>query len=505
MSVFSKRKRSIGIAVLACCGAAVILAQTPAQVANTETITIDPAAAAHPFPHFWERMFGSGRAVLALRDDYRRDIVSVNAITGFEYVRFHAIFDDDVGIYNQNEAGAVSFNFSYVDQIYDGLLANGVRPFVELSFMPKQLAANPVPHAFWYKPYPSPPKDPAEWARMIDAFVRHLIARYGALEVERWYFEVWNEPNIDFWTGKPAQQTYFAFYDLTARTIKHADPKLRVGGPATAQAAWVDQFIAHCHSAGVPFDFVSTHIYGNESPKDVFGTEAPISLKDMVPRALTKVHDQVKQSAAPDTPIIISEFNAAYLNRVDIEDSAFMGPWMAATIRACDGLTTMMSYWTFSDVFEEQGVVKKPFHGGFGLVAERGIPKAAFRAFQLLHELGDSRLDSGPDDTLLTKRPDGTLVLAIWNYAEPGQTGSEKTIRLRLKNGHNPKYRMQFVDPSHGSSLEKWNQMGKPDFPTRDQIGQLIIASQMGPAVQHQLTDPIRLVAHELAVVELKP
>jgi xylan 1,4-beta-xylosidase len=496
--------KPLRIGVLACC-AVIFSSQTPAQDANTETITIDPSAASHAFPHFWERMFGSGRAILSLRDDYRRDLRSVKAVTGFEYVRFHAIFHDEVGVYNQDKTGAVSFNFSYVDQIYDGLLANGVRPFVELSFMPKLLAANPTPHAFWYKPYPSPPKDPAEWGRMIDAFVRHLIARYGAAEVEQWYFEVWNEPNIDFWTGVPAEETYYALYDLTAKTIKQADSKLRVGGPSTAQAAWADRFIAHCIKNGIPFDFVSTHIYGNESPKDVFGTEGPVSIKDMVPRALTKVHDQVKQSAAPSTPIFISEFNAAYLNRVDIEDSAFMGPWMAATIRACDGLTSMMSYWTFSDVFEEQGVVSKPFYGGFGLIAARGIPKPAFRVFELLHELGEQRLDSNADDALLTKRADGTLVIALWNYAEPDQPGTAKTIQLRLKNGRKAKYRMRFVDPAHGSALEAWNRMGKPDSPDREQIAQLVMASQIAQSTEHNLTDPIHLSGHELAVLQLKP
>ena len=498
---FSRRRYSIVFF------AAIVLlsVQISAQDSNTETITIDPAAAAHPFPHFWERMFGSGRAILSLRDDYRRDLRSVKAITGFEYVRFHAIFNDEVGIYNQDKAGNVFWNFSYVDQIYDGLRANGVRPFVELSFMPKLMAANPTLHAFWYPFYPSPPKDPAVWARLIDAFVRHLIARYGAPEVEQWYFEVWNEPNIDFWNGVPAEETYYALYDLTARTIKQADPKLRVGGPATAQAAWADRFIAHCLKAGVPFDFVSTHIYGNESPKDVFGAEGPVSMRDMVPRAITKVHDQVKRSAAPDTPIFISEFNAAYLNRVDIEDSAYMGPWMAKTISATDGLTSMMSYWTFSDVFEEQGVVKTPFYGGFGLIAERGIPKAAFRVFELLHELGDRRIANASEDALLTKRPDGTLVLAIWNYAEPDQSGTAKTIRLRFKDGHKAKYRMQFVDPSHGSSLEAWNRMGKPDLPTIEQISQLVLASQLPPSKEHNLADPISLAPHELAVLQLKP
>jgi xylan 1,4-beta-xylosidase len=488
------------VAVIAICLARAV----PAQDGNTETITIDPAAAAHPFPHFWEKMFGSGRAVLTLRDDYRRDLRAVKSITGFEYVRFHAIFHDEVGLYNQDKAGAVSYNFSYVDQIYDGLLANGVRPYVELSFMPNQLATGPPTDAFWYRYNPSPPKDYTRWANMIDAFVRHLLARYGAAEVEQWYFEVWNEPNIDFWSGKPAEDTYYTLYDTTAKTIKQADPKLRVGGPSTAQAAWVDRFIAHCMKAGVPFDFVSTHIYGNESPKDVFGADAPVDFKNMVARALTKVHDQVKQSAAPNTPIFISEFNAAYLNRVDIEDSAFMGAWMANTIRACDGLTTMMSYWTFSDVFEEQGVVKTPFYGGFGLIAERGIPKPSFRAFELLHQLGEQRLDAAAEDALVTKKQDGSLVLAIWNYADPGQSGSAKTVRLRFKDGRKKKYSIQFVDPAHGSALDKWMQIGKPDTPSREQITQLIAASAIAPPASHDLADPIQLAEHGLALVRLK-
>jgi xylan 1,4-beta-xylosidase len=481
------------------------LAQNAGTDANPEVISIDPGAPAHAFPHFWERMFGSGRAILALRDDYRRDLRSVKAITGFDYVRFHAIFHDEVGVYNEDKSGTPVYNFSYVDQIYDGLLAAGVRPFVELSFMPLQLAANPTPHAFWYKPYPSPPKDMTKWTRMIDAFVRHLISRYGAQEVEQWYFEVWNEPNLDFWTGKPADESYYALYDATVRTIKQANSRLRVGGPTTAQTAWVDRFIEHCMKTGVPFDFVSTHIYGNESPKDVFGTETPIPMKDMVTRALTKVHDQVKASGAPNTPIIISEFNAAYLNRVDIEDSAFMGPWMANTIRACDGLTTMMSFWTFSDVFEEQGVPRTPFYGGFGLIAERGIPKPSFRAFELLHQLGDQRLENSSEDMLLTRKSDGTLVAAIWNYAEADQPGKEKTVQLRFKDGHKGKYRMQFVDSQHGSALEEWNRMGKPDSPTRDQIAQLVGASRIAPPVTRNVGDPIHLAPHELAIVQLKP
>jgi xylan 1,4-beta-xylosidase len=168
-----------------------------------EVITVNPGADATPFPHFWEQVVGSGRAVLSLRQSYRDDLRQVRQITSIRYVRFHAILDDENGVYDTDPQGRPVYNFSYVDQIYDGLLDAGVRPYVELSFMPAKLAASQTPHAFWYKPLPSPPADMNKWTALIDTFTRHLVERYGIDEVAQWYFEVWNEPNIDFWTGGP--------------------------------------------------------------------------------------------------------------------------------------------------------------------------------------------------------------------------------------------------------------------------------------------------------------
>ncbi len=474
------------------------------QAPQEENITIDATAQARPFPHFWERMFGSGRAVLSLRESYRADLRAVKGITGFEYIRFHAILDDDIGVYDEDTRGNPVYNFSYVDQIYDGLLANGIRPFVELSFMPRKLAANLTPHAFWYKPFPSPPKDPRKWSVLIEALTKHLVDRYGAAEVEQWYFEVWNEPNIDFWDGVPKQPTYFALYDVTAKAIKKVDAKLRVGGPATAQAAWVDNFIAHCTKNGIPFDFVSTHVYGNDSSQDVFGNNVPIPRRDMVARAAKKVYDQVKASAAPNTPIIWSEYNATYMTQQEVTDSAFMGPWLANNIRECDGLARIMSYWSFSDVFEEQGVVKTPFYGGYGLVAERGIPKAAYRAFELLHELGDRRLRVDSENALATERADGTPIVALWNYAEPEMPGRPRTFHLAVKGSHAEHYRMRFVDPDHGSALKAWKSMGSPALPTTAQIRELIKASELAPPQEYRISEPVTLAPQCLALLVIQ-
>ncbi len=465
---------------------------------------IDGAAPQHPFPHFWEQMFGSGRANLSLRASWRDDLRSVENVTDARYIRFHAILDDENGVYDENKQGNPVYNFSYVDQIYDGLLANGVQPFVELSFMPRKLAANLTEHPFWYRPLPSPPKDPAKWEALIESFTNHLVNRYGHSEVEKWYFEVWNEPNIDFWDGVPKRETYFALYDEAARAIKKIDPKIRVGGPATAQASWVGAFIAHCMQNRVPFDFVSTHVYGNDSTMDVFGRKLDISRRDMVARSAKKVYDEVKASAAPDTPIIWSEYNATYMNQEEVTDSAFMGPWLANNVRECDGLTTLMSYWTFSDVFEEQGVVKTPYYGGYGLIAERGIPKAAYNAFALLHRLGTSRIDVDSENALATANQKGQIIVALWNYAEPGQSVPSRTFHLQLKNIRAKHFRMQFVDPDHGSSLAAWKVMGGPMTPTVDEIQKLREASKMETPKEHSVSEPITLTPQGLAVIELE-
>jgi xylan 1,4-beta-xylosidase len=444
------------------------------SVLSSEILDIDAHAAARPFPHFWEEMFGSGRAILSLRENYRRDLREVKQATGLEYVRFHAIFHDEVGVYDEDATGAPIYNFSYVDQIYDGLLENGVRPFVELSFMPNKLAARSAMHFFWYHPNVSPPKDWAKWGDLISHFAQHLVDRYGIGEVSHWYFEVWNEPNIDFWAGEPKEETYYQLYDVAAKALKKVNPALRVGGPATAQAAWADRFIRHITENNIPADFVSTHVYANDLSKDVFGTNEAISRNEMLCRAARKVHDQVKASARPDMPIIWSEYNASYKNEPEVTDAPFMGPWLADTIRQCDGLADIFSYWTFSDVFEEQGIVKQPFYGGFGLLAEDDLPKPAFNAFKLLHKLGDQRILVDSKSALVTKRSDGALVIALWNLYLPEEAGQPKNFTIRFKNvGATSRVRIYQIDSKRGSLFGAYDAIGRPAAPTPREIAEL--------------------------------
>ncbi len=507
---------------LAACASALLLtgvASAAPPAATTTPLHIDASAKGVAFPHFWEQMFGSGRASLALRDDYRKDLDAVHQATGFGYIRFHGILDHDVGLVQRDAQGHISYNYSYIDQIYDGLLEHGVKPFVELGFMPPELSSDPKAlQAFWYQPNVAPPKEYAEWDAMIGALAKHLVDRYGIDEVASWYFEVWNEPNIGFWVGTPAQSTYFTLYDHTVRALKAVSPRLRVGGPSTAQAAWVPAFLKHTHDAKVPVDFVSSHVYGDDTADNVFHTDEKIPRADMVCRSVDKVHKEIAASPYPRMPLIFSEYNASYANLPNVTDTVFMGPWMANTIRECAGKVEIMSYWSFSDVFEEQGVVRNPFYGGFGLIAADRIAKPAFNAFAMLHKLGSTRLTVKSDSALVTKRADGTLVIALWNYAPPvGDTagytpgqpvGTPKHFSLHMRHlpadAHATVWRL---DETHGNAVAAFDQMGRPDFPSRQQIAQLREAGKLAAPETMNVQDnrlAIDVPAQGLVVIELR-
>ncbi len=486
--------------------------------AAADDLVVKADAPVTPLNHFWEHMFGSGRAVLALRDDYRQDLRAVHAITDTQYVRFHHIFSDEIGVYSKDKQGHDVWNFSYVDQIYDGLLDIGVRPFVELSFMPVKMSSDPnLKFGFWYGPNFAPPKSYAKWDEMMQRFAEHLIERYGIEEVSTWYFEVWNEPNIGFWGGMPHRATYYELYEHTAKALKAVNPRLRVGGPSTAQAAWVGQFLTDMSKKGVPVDFASSHVYANDTADNVFGTNEVISREHMVCRATRKVHDEIAASPLPKTPFVMSEFNASYMNEPDVTDTVYMGPWLANMIRECDGTVDEMSYWAFSDVFEEQGIVKTPFYGGFGLIAERDIPKPAFNAFALLHRLGDERLALDSTSALATRAKDGHLAIAVWNYAPPD--GGEAIYHGPSKEARPLKHyslkfegvsadaavRVSRVDDTHGNVVATFDRMGRPPFPSRAQIAELRASAALpAPEVTHLSGGRLELdvPTHGLVLIE---
>ncbi len=472
-------RRCLASAGFAVAALLVMLAPAPRAVA-AEVVRVDATAAGAPFPHFWERTFGSDHAANAMRADYLRDLRAVKRITDFGYVRFHGILDDDVGVYTRDYQGNLVYNFSNVDTIYDGLLRNGVRPFVELSFMPRVIAGNPDDlYDFWYRPNISPPQTYAKWAILIGAFARHLVARYGIDEVAKWYFEVWNEPD-ELFRGDWRQHTYFDLYDSTARALKAVSPRLRVGGPATAHGAWIEAFLRHVSTHHVPIDFISTHAYADDTSVSLFGSQRPVPYDDRVCLFLGRVRGEIARSPLPKLPLYLTEWNVMGINNA--RDTTYVGPAVADTIRECDGSVQMMSFWTFSDVFEEDGPSRGPFTGGFGLRAYGGINKPSYYAFALLHQLGHERLANSSHDAIVTRTRDGRLVIALWNLVDPEAKGTTKTFRLEIRGvPAGAAVTIARVDDHHGNALPVYRSMGSPRYPTPAQVAQINAATALPP------------------------
>jgi len=462
-------------------GALILMLSLAARTLAAEVVRIDAAAPARPFPHFWEETFGSGHATLAMRADYLRDLRAVKRVTDFRYVRFHGILDDDVGVYLRNYQGNLVYNFTYVDTIYDGLLRNGVRPFVELSFMPRGIAANPDDlYDFWYRPNVSPPATYAKWAALIRAFARHLIARYGIDEVAKWYFEVWNEPNENFRGSWWRQKTYFDLYDSTARALKAVSPRLRVGGPATSQGAWIVPFLKHVSSHHVPIDFISSHAYADDATVGLFGKHLPVPYDDRVCLAVERMRREIASSPLPKLPLYLTEWSV--MGADNARDTPYVGPALADTIRECDGSAQIMAFWTFSDVFEEDGPSDGPFTGGFGLRAYGGINKPSYYDFALLHQLGDERLENPSHDAIVTRTREGKLAIALWNLVDPEVKGDARTIRLEISGvPADAPVAIERVDDQHGNALPLYRSMGSPRYPTPAQVARLNAASALPP------------------------
>ena len=297
---------------------------------------------------------------------------------------------------------------------------------------------------------------------------------------------MWNEPNIDFWNGIPRRRSYFELYAHTARALKGVSPRLRVGGPATAAAHWIPDFLKYTADNHVPVDFVSTHGYADDTVEDLFGTNEEIPMDERVCRAVAKVRREIKASAMPNLPLFWTEWNVQGMR--ESRDTIFVGPALANTVRQCDGLSEMMSFWTFSDVFEEGGPIPKPFVGMFGLRAKGGINKPSYYAWGLMHELGDQRIGNDAKDAIVTKTADGSLAIAVWNLVDPDQHGSTHTVELNFSHvGANARVRIERVDEDHGNVLRKYEAMGSPLDPTPAQVEQLNRETMLPPPEETHL------------------
>ena len=460
-------------------------------------------------PHFWEHTVGSGHAPLALRADWQAQLKKAHDELGFRHVRFHGILSHPMDtLICQDEK--FLYSFFNADQIFDFLLSIGMKPLVELSFMPLTLSSGGTT-VFHYNANVTPPNDYRNWANLVEKIVAHWAERYGIEEVRSWYFEVWNEPNqTQFWAGKQAD--YFKLFKYTFEAIKKVDKKLKVGGPVTSKNEWIKDFVEFCDENKLSPDFISTHQY----PTDAFGQTGDDTIEQLAAsrRSIMRENEQNVFRQAKGKPVFYTEWNSSSNPRDELHDEPYAAAFVAKTILEANGLVECFSFWTFTDIFEENYFPSLPFQGGFGLMNIHGIPKPTYRAFELLHELGNEQLTvdglHNTVDAWVVKKENSATVL-LTNHALPKHSIKTETVKVVLNNA--PKYSsacVKRVDDAHANPKKLWISMGKPEYLSAAQVEQLNESSRLikeplkCDSKDSQVKFEIEMPPHSVASVTIK-
>jgi xylan 1,4-beta-xylosidase len=507
--------------------AALPLMSTALAAAPQRRIVLDLAQAKQPLDRFFDHCVGSDFPGTLYREDSLAQLKMAVDELGFRYLRFHAIFHDVLKTVTRDASGQLVFDFTGIDKLYDALLARRIKPFVELGFTPLALKTSDNKIFYWEGNTSHP--EPAGWVALIEAFTRHILQRYGASEVHSWYFEVWNEPNLDGFWEKADQQAYFDLYTRTVKAMKAIDAQLRIGGPSTAGAAWVPEFLAHAKATGTPVDFITTHTYGvDEGFLDEFGKQdRKLSRSpDAIVGDVRRVRQQIEASHLPGLPLFFTEWSTSYNPRDLVHDSYMSAAYVLTKLKQTQGLAQHMSYWTYSDLFEEPGPPDAPFHGGFGMMTREGIRKPVWFAYRYLAALQGKEVPSS--DGYSWAATDGEQVQAlVWDWRQPEQDASNRsffgkpqpsrdagtaTVELR----HLPPGRYQLTQRRTGFEINDahtaYLKMGSPKNLDAQQLATLQGLTTDKPQVQRELrvgangaaTVTLKLRSHDVVLLSLK-
>ncbi|WP_323814731.1 GH39 family glycosyl hydrolase [Cellvibrio sp. NN19] len=470
--------------------AAIFFASALIANAQERNIVIDANKVKGEFNTFFKTSIGAGRANEGLRADWQQQLAEIKKDAGFRYIRMHGLLTDDMGVYKIDAQGKEHYNFQYIDALYDYILSIGMKPFVELGFMPSALASGDKT-IFWWRGNVTPPHSYEKWEALVKKLTEHWTNRYGADEVASWYFEVWNEPNLDgFWAGTQAE--YFKLYAHSARAVKSVNPKYKVGGPATAGAAWIPEMIAYCVENKVPLDFVSTHAYGvNQGFLDEFGSTGTVLSKDemAVARDVLKNRAEIAASPLPNLELHYTEWSSSYTPADPTHDSYHQAAYILQKLKQVGDAAQSMSYWVFTDIFEEPGPRFEAFYGGFGLMNTQGIKKPAYFAYQFLNQLSTTELSNNDAQSFATRDDKGNVQVLFWDstltlpdginnqqyYIKDLPPAEKGKVKIELTNLKKGKYSLAIsqVGYKENDAFTAFIGMGSPTQLTRAQVAEL--------------------------------
>ncbi len=440
---------------------------------------------------FFKECVGAGRANEGLRADWQQQLSFVKKECGFKYIRMHGLLTDDMAVYKEDKTGNPEYNYMYVDALFDFLRSIDMKPFVELGFMPNALASGHQT-IFWWRGNVTPPKDYDKWGALIKNLTEHFTERYGADEVKTWYFEVWNEPNLKpgFWTG--TQDDYFKLYKYAALAVKSVNKDYRVGGPATAGAAWETEMIDYCYKNNLPIDFISTHSYGvNRGFLDEFGNSGTVLAREesAVSGDVLQSRKEIAASPKPNLELHYTEWSASYTPADPVHDSYIEAAYVLQKLKQVGDAANSMSYWVFTDIFEEPGPRFEPFHGGFGMLNIQGINKPVFYSYQFLNRLGNIELVNKDAASWACKDSSGNIQVLAWDFTNtlPDSINNQQYFIRDLPSKSKGKLKVSIANiPGGNYALEVYRigyrsndayssylSMGKPQQLAKQQVEQI--------------------------------
>ncbi len=461
------------------------------NIYNQRVITVDAKLVKGKTNTMFNECIGAGRANEGLRADWQQQLTIAKQECDFKYIRMHGLLTDDMGVYKEDRNGKPEYNFQYIDVLYDFILSIGMKPFVELGFMPNALASGSET-IFWWRGNVTPPKDYQKWEELIRQLTLHFTERYGVDEVKTWYFEVWNEPNLTPWFWSSTQEEYFKLYQYTAKAIKSVNNDYKVGGPATAGAAWVPEMIEFCSKNNVPIDFVSTHSYGvKQGFLDEYGSTGTVLSADKwsVSGDVLNSHQQISNSVFPKLELHYTEWSASYTPADPIHDSYHSAAYILEKIKQVGNAANSMSYWVFTDIFEEAGVRFTPFHGGFGLMNYQGIKKSAYYAYSFMNKLGDTELLNSDSSSWVCKNANGDIQVLLWDftytledsvnnqqyYIRDLPSKSKGTVKIHISGVPKGKYKLEVYQIGYkaNDAYTTYFEMNCPPQLTKQQVAEI--------------------------------
>ena len=518
----------LGFIILALASAPTLLAQSPV------TIQVNATHALQPFPRLWN-FFGYDEPNYTYAPNGQKLLRQIAALSPQPaYIRTHNLLTSGDGTgsmkwgstnaYTEDASGHPVYDWKIIDRIFDTFHNSGEKPLVEIGFMPEALSIHPEPyrHNFpngsIFTGWAYPPKDYAKWAELVFQFVNHLRERYGETEVNTWLWEVWNEPDIDYWKGTPEE--YLKLYDYSAHAVRRALPKAIIGGPDSTgpshprAAEFLKAFLEHCDTGrnyatgktGAPLDFISFHPKGAAKWTNDHVEMGLAAELNAIDRGFKIVASFPRWK---NTPVLLGEWDpegcAACSAQTHPQNGYRNSSLYAAytveafsqtlALAARDGVHLRGALtWAFE--FEDQ-----PYFAGFRALATQGIDKPVFNAFRMLGLLGGEQIEanssaalvtdqilsdgvrSAPDiRAIATRTADGVEVL-VWNYHDDDLPSASVPINLTITglpaNVHRALLEHFRIDSTHSNSFTAWNLMGSPQSPTPEQYQQLESAGQL--------------------------